>query len=75
MRIVEIKTTLFDECIADTLNNRKLLIKAGFFFNREKELDKNICLFRSFASTNTRTDTQSVGKRERKVWYFGVLDR
>ena len=75
MRIIEIKTTLFDECIADTLNNRKLLIKASFFFNREKELDKNICLFRSFASTNTRTDTQSVGKRERKVWYFGDLDR
>lgn len=39
MRIIEIKTTLFDECIADTPNNRKLLIKAGFFFNREKELD------------------------------------
>jgi hypothetical protein len=75
MRIVKIKTNLFDECIADTLNNRKLLIKAGFYFYREKELDKNICLFRSFASMNTRTDTQSVAKRERKVWYFRDLDR
>ena len=75
MRIVKIKTTLFDECIANTLNNRKLLIKAGFYFNREKKLDKNICLFRSFTSTNTRTGTQTVAKRERKVWYLRDLDR
>jgi hypothetical protein len=38
MRIIEIKTTLFDECIADTLNNRKLLIKAGFFLQPRERI-------------------------------------
>ena len=36
MGIVKIKTTLFSVCIADTFNNRKLLIKAEFILQRDK---------------------------------------
>ncbi len=66
MRIVDVKTTLFDVCIADTFNNTKLLIKARILLQPRKRIKQKHSLFRSFTSTNTRTDTQSAAKRKRK---------
>ena len=62
--IFEMKATLFNEYVPDTLNSRKLLIKGRFDFKREKESDEKVYLFKSSVSMSTQADAKGVILRE-----------
>ena len=71
--IFEMKATLFNGYVPDTLNSRKLLIKGRSDFKREKESDEKVYLFKSSVSMSTQTDAKRVISREWKGWYFWAL--
>ena len=68
--IFEMKATLFNGYVPDTLNSRKLLIKGRSDFKREKESDEKVYLFKSSVSMSTQADAKRVISREGKGWYF-----
>ena len=70
--IFEMKTTLFNGYVPNTLNSRKLLIKGRSDFKREKESDEKVYLFKSSVSMSTQADAKRVISREGKGWSFSV---